>query len=515
MSEISQMDLINASIEYGAKGTDNKQITKNILAEWRGSSRIIDMKDAEEYYRVNNTEIAKKTRSYVDSNGNIVPNNTLANTKSKTAKYRNQINRKANFALNKPFVISCNNDNYKDAWDEFLNSNIRKVIARVGKQAINKGINWAYVWIDKEGNLQLIDTESETIYPAWTDIGHTKLDALVRDYVVIEYTNGEPREVYKVEFWDNTIFQRFIDYGNGEGSGDLEDDTFSEEESELDARTSVLYSHMQTPNGEGISWDRIPFIYFKGNEDELPALNECRSDIDNYDLIKSKGIDSILDDIDAVLVVEDIDPSMGTLVQARQTMQNSRIVTLEQGGKAYYLKVDLDINATKEQLDIIKKDLIEDTNDIDITTIEFGSNPSGKAMRMFFEPLNIWANGFESEFRIFMQQLKYFFDKWLSWKGGYGTFEELQNIDITFTLDRDLLTDESEIIQNIVQLGDELSQETKDELNPYVEDHEKEQQRREEDRKKALENQEMFGFVQDVDNETINIDENEENNENE
>ena len=32
-------------------------------------------------------------------------------------------------------------------------------------------------------------------------------------------------------------------------------------------------------------------------------------------------------------------------------------------------------------------------------------------MRMFFEPLNEWANGFEKEFKAFMKGLKYFFDK--------------------------------------------------------------------------------------------------------
>ena len=130
---------------------------------------------------------------------------------------------------------------------------------------------------------------------------------------------------------------------------------------------------------------------------------------------------------------------------------------------------------------------------------------------MFFEPLNIWANGFESEFRVFMQNLKYFFDKWLSWKGGYGTFEELQAIPITFTLDRDLMIDETEIINNINSLGEELSQETRDELNPYIENHEKEEERREADRKKAEKRDELIQFGNTVNR---NDEENEEDKEN-
>ena len=87
---------------------------------------------------------------------------------------------------------------------------------------------------------------------------------------------------------------------------------------------------------------------------------------------------------------------------------------------------------------------------------------------------------------------------WISWKGGHGSFEELQKIKITVTLDRDMMIDEDSIISNLVNLGDEISQETRDELNPYVESHEIEEQRREEDRKKAIENQELTILDEDI-----------------
>lgn len=506
MSEITQMDLISANIEYGAKGTDNKTIVKNILKEWRGSQKILDMIEADMYYKIQNTAIELKTRSYKDpETGKIVINDTLANTKSKTGKYRKQVKLKQNYALNKPFVISCDDDKYKEAWEEFLNEDIRDIIARVGKDAINKGISFAYPWINELGELEIIDTQPETIYPAWSDIAHKKLDAIVRDYVIKEYENETAKEIRKVEFWDNKIFQKFIDYGDGQGSGDLYDENF-EENSELGSRAAVINTHMVGRNGEGISWDRVPFIPFKGTDDELPALNECRDDIDNYDLVKSKGLDSIFDDIDAVLLVKNISAELSDLATARKIIQNSRIVSVEDEGDAKYLTVNLDMSAVEKTLDLINKDIINDTNTVDVTTIEFGSNPSGKAMRMFFEPLNEWANGFEKEFKAFMKGLKYFFDKWLSWKGGFGTFEELQKIKITFNLDRDMLIDETDIIDNIVKLEGELSQETRDELNPYVESHEKEEKRREKDFEKEQKQNELILMQQQVFNDNQNND---------
>ena len=509
--QISQMDLINAEIEYGDKGSQIKDITKNILNEWRGSTKINDMIEADKYNKVQNTAIDSKTRSYKDEDGNIITNDSLSNVKSKTAQYRKSVNQKLNFSLSRPFVISCDNEKYKEQWDEFLNDINRGVIKRTGKAAINKGIGWIYPWIDsKTGELKIVDMTSETIYPAWADIAHTELDAVVRDYTVVEYINQTPRDLRKVEFWDRQIVEKFIDYSLGEGSGALEDDIDKEYELDEDMkeRTSIIKTHMSTATGEGISWERVPFIFFKGNDDELPLLAECKTDIDSYDMLKSKGIDSLLDDIDAVLVVEDMDPQMGELSRARKILQNSRIMAVDKGGNAHFEKVNADVNALAQQLEIIRKDIQDHTSTVDLTTIQLGTNPSGKAMRSFFESLNEWCNGFESEFRIMMLNLKYFFDKWLSWKGGFGTFEELQKIKITFTLDRDMMIDESEIISNLVQLRDELSQQTRDEMNPYVESHEKEQQRREEEEKALLEKQDLLLEQQPVIEEPEEVDEN-------
>lgn len=502
MANITQMDLIKANIEYNAQGATNKDITKNILQEWRTSQIIEDMKEAELYYKVKNTTIETKTRAYNDpETGKLIENPNLSNIKSKTAQYRKSVNQKYNFALAKPFVISCNDDKYKQMWEDFLNSTIRSTIQRAGKNAINQGICFVYPWINEQGMLDLVEVDPTTTYPAWKDTAHTELDFMVRDYVIKAYNNNMvAQNLYKVEFWDSQIVEKYLDYSLGRGVGDLVPDTngefeLSEGEEE---RATIQQTHMKKQNGEGVSWDKVPFIYFKGCQDEMPLLNECRSDIDSYDKLKSKSIDSLLDDIDPVLILEAVSPEMGELERTRKMIQNSRIAVLDPGGNAHFEKVNTDITAIAKQLEIIKKDIQDNTSTVDLTTIQLGTNPSGQSMKAFYESLNIWCNGFENEFRIFMANLKYFFDKWLSWAGGFGTFEELQQKEISFSLDRDMMINESEIIQNIAILKDELSQETRDEMNPYVENHEIEQKRRDEDIKKEQEQSELYQFDQTV-----------------
>lgn len=518
MSQITQMDVIKANIEYHAKGMSNKAITKNILQEWRGSQAITDMIEADNYLKVQNTNIDSKTRDYLTEDGRTIINKTLSNVKSKTAQYRKSVNQKYNFALAKPFVIRCDAKKYKEKWEEFLSDKIMKVIQRTGKSGINKGIGWSYPWINEKGELEIVDVQSETLYPAWHDTAHTELDCIVRDYVVTTYTNMTKQDIHKVEFWDKNILEKYIDYSMGEGTGDLEVDNEGEYELSEDEekRASIQKTHLRKKDGSGVSWGRVPFIWFKGCDDELPALNECKTDIDSYDMIKSKSIDSILDDIDPTVVIKGIGAEMGELAQARKMIQNSRIISIEVGGDVSVLKVDTDVTSVAKQLEIIRKDIQDNTNTVDLTTIQLGTNPSGESMKSFFESLNTWCNGFEAEFRVYMQNLKYFFDMWLSWQTGFGTFEQLQAIPITFTLDRDMMINETEIIENVTKLDGKLSQRTLDEMNPWVEDPDTEQKRRDEEEKAMMKKQEIYQFDNDVhndNNENENLDKNQQNEE--
>ncbi len=126
---------------------------------------------------------------------------------------------------------------------------------------------------------------------------------------------------------------------------------------------------MKTANGGDIIWERVPFIFFKGNDDELPLLNECRSHVDSYEMLKSKSIDSLLDDIDAVLVVEDISPEMGEITRARKLVQNSRIMTVDKSGKAYFVKLYANVQAITQELELIGKEIQDNTSTVDLTTI--------------------------------------------------------------------------------------------------------------------------------------------------
>jgi SPP1 family phage portal protein len=506
--ETTEQDEIIQKINFDATQTlSNKQITKNILDQWRNSKPIKDMIQGWKYYRVENTSIDEKTRDYYDPNtGRRIENKSASNVKLKSAYIRDSITQKINYAFNNNFIleVSSKEDNgngddselakYRKEWQNFLSEENRETLTNTATEAVIKGIGWLYIYIDNQGDLQITDIDSETIYPAWQDNKqHKKLDAVVRDYRVLEYNIDTPVEIQKVEYWDKETKEFFIDQ-----KGDLVPDIEAEHyiNGELkELPESDIQSHML--NGEkGISWGKVPFIALKGNSDELPLLNVVRSYIDAFDELASKSVDTIKDDIDPILVFKNISPEIGGLVAARQLLQSARIASVDENGGAEYLTVNTDISAVEQKLNFLESKIIKFSNTADLNTITVGTSSSEVSIKAMYSNLDIYCNGIENQFRSTMNNLKYFFDMWLQFRN-IGTMEKWNDYKLMVTLDRDILINESQLISDTKNLVGIVSQETLDNFNPAVLDHETEQVRRDkEDEAQTKKDEAEMGKIQ-------------------
>ena len=474
----TETDLINAQIDYFGRGRTNKDIAQSILNDWRNSKTLNDMIDAEEYYMCRNTTISDKKRD-------IPSNDKLSNTRIPSGHLRSNVLQKINYSLGKPFLLSVeapdDNDELKqiyiDEWNKYLTPEVRSTLKRIAKEAINKGIGWAYVTIE-DGELKIIDNVSNEIYPAWTDRAHKELDVIVRDYIQIEYTNNKRNEIKKVEYWDKDIVETYTDNGN--------------------LIPVSINPHMEY-GGKDISWNKLPFVALKGNDDELPLLNVIRQLIDAYDALQSKTVDALLDDIDPVLAIEGMSPDIEDITKARRLVKNSRVMTVEKEGSVYYVQSNTDTTSIQQILEFLKKNMREDGQSVDSQDIKFGSNPSGVALKSMYQDIDIYTNGFEVEIEVFWQNIKYFFDIWLEFRG-IGTSDLWDKYKISLTLDRDMMINESAIIDDTVKLMQTgVSQETIDLYNPAVESPQIENARREAEREADIKQQQnhndLFKFI--------------------
>lgn len=468
--------------------TNNNALAQALINKWQGNPVINDMITAEQYYRVENTKIANKKREYIDDKGNNVENKYVSNAKLVNAFYRKAVNQKVNYAFGKPPVISVeavdpdseikneNGENedekaYQKAWEDLLNPENRKEIQNLAHYAINCGIGYVYLYMDENG-FYINNVPSETIYPYWTDRKHRELNAILRNYKDTVLKDGEFKEVGKAELWT----KEDVSYYDNDDSLQLVETT----------------SHMQA-GLEGKSWDRVPYIWLKGTTDELPLLRTVKSYVDEYDALNSQSVDTLKDDLEAVTIFENYDPNICSLVQAYSALKETKVGAVDADGDIRFLKNNPDISAIQTKLEHLKKDINEFSCTVDVQDIQFGSNPTGIAIKAAFQDTDIYINDIEMEFELFIQNLKYFYDLYLDWTGKVKK-EVSARYKVIATLDRDLMINESEILGDIVKLSGLVSQETLDDNNPYVESHAIEQARRDKEAKANAEKENQYPF---------------------
>ena len=465
---------------------DNTQLANALLNEYKSTKQYNEMLDADRYYDVDNVNIGNKTRTYKDGHGRSIQNLAVSNARLKNAFIRKAVKQKVDYAFGKPPIIkvepiekfeeqtegeSKEQELYQSEWNKFLDASNRKSIKNLAHFAINCGIGYVYIMIDN-GKLKLVNVPSTSIAPMWTDKTHTELNALVRSYSDRVFKDGSFQTQNRAELW-------------------LPDSV-----SEFDGLTGVtlIGTTDQMENAEGgiKNWNKVPFLWLKGTSDEKSLLSTVRSYIDEYDNLNSKSVDTLKDDLEAILVMKNYSSETGKLIDAYIRLKEIGVCAVDSDGGLSYLKNDPNIASIQTKLEHLKKDINEFSCTVEIQDINLGSNPSGVAIKSAFQDTDTYINDVEMEFELFIENLKYFVDMYLDMSGILPK-EITSKYEVLATLNRDMMINETEILSNVVKLQGLVSQETLDDNNPYVENHEIEEQRR----KQEAENDELFNFKEE------------------
>lgn len=492
---MTETDIFNAEVDFLSYDASVENIVLRIRDEFRsGDGRFIiqDMIDADQYMQLKNVSIQQKNRDLPTG-----LNDTMSNARIPSGFLRMNVMQKVNYALGKPPILGVNGpvedtkdesgniikdplkDQYLAEWTEWLNSDRMQTITRMSTDAIPKGKAPAYVTI-LDGQLEIEDLEPQQIYPAWADRAHKKLDVAIRDYIEIVYQERQKKIINRLIYWDNKTVYRFIYDG-----GLKPDPDYPAIDSHMTWKTNA--DGEQQPDIK-ISWGKVPIVFLKGSSDELPMLNVIRDSIDSYDKLNSKSVDALLDDIDPAIIFRGFSPMLGTLTEQREILKRTRAAGLpDVNADIHYVQVKPDITAIQQKLEHISKDIRKFGQSVMSQESDLTSNPSGVALKFRYQDLDTYINGFETEMREFLcNQLKYFFDIWLEFKG-IGTAEQWKEYNLTFKFDRDMMINVAQDIDDTVKLmATGISQETIDNYNPAVESHEIEQQRRESEQNSGL-----------------------------
>jgi SPP1 family phage portal protein len=432
--------------------SDNEMLVKEIK-EWQSSEARALMIEGEAYYR-NKTDIRKQKKQDVDWKSNVKLEHGFA---------KKLVDQKIGYLLTKEPSIATENKKYGDVLKDVFNRKMLKSLKNVGKEAINKGIAYLYVYFDDEGLLSFKKFPSEQILPFWKDNEHTELSSFIRIYTETVYMNGKKEVQEKVEYHHANGITYFV-FDGGKLIADVP--------------AGIEATHHFTLNEKPYLWTRIPLIPFKYNEEEQPLIDSIKSLIDNYNTQASTNAD-LLADIPK-FIYKLVNYGGVDLKEFLDDLKRYKAVKLDTDGDVDKLQATPETDATEKELDRGRKSIYEFGRGVDTQDEKLG-NASGVALKYRYSDLDMDCNILESEFQASLEQMLWFVNQYFLMTG-QGDFTK-ESVNIIFN--RDIVTNESEVITDCSNSVGILDDKTIRENHPWY--NEEVEQRLEEQRKKEKE----------------------------
>lgn len=447
------MEQITQIIKAGANSVMTlEDIIKLEISEWLTSEERNWMLIGERYYR-GDSDILQRRRVAIGEGGAQVEAVNLANNKLVNNFTRKLVDQKVGYLLGLPLTIQTNNETYQKLLNEIFDKNFLRTLKNIGKEAINKGKAWLHVYYNEEGKLSFKKIPSEEVIPLWKDAAHTELDAVIRIYDIEGYEGMQKRIYTKVEFWDRTGVKRYVMDSGGNLIPDVE-------AGGLTSHFVAIVDEQEVP----MNWERVPFICFKYNDEELPLIKFIKSLIDDYDKHMSDNSNNLEDLPNSIYVIKNYD---GTdLGEFRRNLSIFRAVKVTDEGGVDTLSLDFDIEASKTHLEILRKNIYEFGRGVDTQSERFGGDKSGIALKFLYADLDMDANIIETEFQAALEQLLWFVNQHIA----NTTGQDFSNEKVEFIFNRDILINETDTITNVKNSVGILSEETILANHPWVTD---------------------------------------------
>ena len=146
------------------------------------------------------------------------------------------------------------------------------------------------------------------------------------------------------------------------------------------------------------------------------------------------------------------------------------------------LQVEVNSENYKVILEIFKKAIIENAMGYDAKDDRLAGNPNQMNIQSMYSDIDLDANGTETEYQASFEELLWFINVHL-FNTGQGDFEN-EEVDVIFN--RDILINESEVINNCTKSVGLLSDETVVSNHPWIDDPLAEMDRIEKQKEKEL-----------------------------
>lgn len=449
--------ILDNIIKQGAENqiTDEQFIVKEIN-RFKNSLKRRDMFAGVKYYKGEH-EILQHRRMMIGTDGRLEEVDNLPNEHIVDNQYRKMVLQKNNYLLGQPFSIHCDNNQYtKLLQNNYFKKCFYSLLLKTGIDLYNCGIAWLYVYYDEQGQLAFKKIKPYEIIPGWKDADHTILEYAIHIYSIIEYVGkNDERVVDLVEVFDENGISYF-ELSKG-GS--------------LIPREPYHSNYFTVSDADGTvseyNWLKIPLVPIKYNDEEIPLIKAVKSLQDGINIIESNFLNCMEEDVrNTILVLVNYDGT--NLSEFRKNLATYGAVKVRSvdgvSGDLKTLQIEVNAENYKAILEIFKKAIIENAMGYDAKDDRLSGNPNEMNIQSMYSDIDLDANGVETSLQAAFEEMLWFINADL-YNKGYGNFEN-ETVDVIFN--RDMLINESTVIDNCNKSVGILSDETIVANHPWV-----------------------------------------------
>ncbi len=446
----SRMPKIIRRIRKGREGIiKEEEFILSEIRQFRASPERRRMLTGRAYYDGAHDILGRK-RSCIGEEGELREIDNLPNNIIVDNQYKKLVTQKVNYLLSNPITLEGGQD-YTSAVRRTLGRGFEKLLQDVAVNSINCGIGWLYVYYDEKGELKFRSMDPCEIVPFWADDECTELEGAVRFYKAYEYDGRTKKLIKKAEVFDKKGIRRYT-----EDRGRLIPDG-------REWKTPYFYE-----KGRALSWERIPLIAFKYNGG-TPLISNVKSLQDGLNLIISNFMNAMEEDPrNTILVLRNYDgESLGEFRHNLASYGAVKVRTIDgSDGGVDTLRIEVNSENYKSLIDIFKKAIIENGMGYDAKSDILRTSPNMMNILSMYSDIDIDASGMENEYKSALYKLMWFVNAHLE-NTGEGTFGD-EDINIIFN--RNILVNESELIDNCIKSLDIISRETVISKHPWTRD---------------------------------------------
>lgn len=448
------MELIN-NLRANAP-MSRKEIIEAAIREWKRSPARRRMIAGELYYRYEH-DILRRKRTAIGANGELTTVENIPNNQLIDNQYAEAVDKKTNYLVGLPLTFKTEDEEYEQALKTVFDRKFQQKLRSIGEDSLNNGIAWLYVYYDDAGKLAFKRFPGYEVLPFWEDKEHTKLQFAVRLYEVETYAIQTLRVVEKVEIYTLDGVERYI-LDNGFLSPDVE----------AGSRGSYFVLEDDAAPPTEYNWDRMPLLAFKYNSKEIPLISKVKCLQDALNLMTSDWVNNLEENYrNTVLIIRNYDGTeLGEFRQNLNSYGAIKVSTIDNlVGDVEALRIEVNSENWQIVLQELKKAIRENAKSYDAKDDRmFGSSPNEMNIQSMYSDIDLDANMMETEYQAAFEELLYFVDDYLA-NSGKGDFSD-RDLDIIFN--RDIMINESSIIDDCVKSQGLVSRKTILSNHPYV-----------------------------------------------